>query len=146
MLSSSAKAQSLHCIESVSHLYLEVQIGGTAMSWRYRWHPYSKSACFPFSFTLAYHINLRLSSCDILNILWPHRCKGAQAAFGLQVRNPCYHPGDIRILKAVDVPGCRHLKDCVVFPVRGDRPHPDEMAGGEVLAWAWFGSSCRSTP
>lgn len=47
-----------------------------------------------------------------------------------QTRNPCYHPGDIRVLQVVDVPGCRHLRDCIIFPVKGPRPHADEMAGG----------------
>ena len=44
-------------------------------------------------------------------------------------RNPCLHPGDVRQLEAVDVPGLCHLVDCVVFPRQGSRPHPNEMAG-----------------
>ncbi|KAJ3044743.1 Protein rrf1 [Rhizophlyctis rosea] len=48
------------------------------------------------------------------------------------MRNPCYHPGDIRILRAVPCPALCHLRDCVVFPVLGDRPHPDEMSGGDL--------------
>ena len=46
-------------------------------------------------------------------------------------RNPCLHPGDVRELEAVDVPELHHLIDCVVFPRKGPRPHPNEMAGKE---------------
>ena len=33
-------------------------------------------------------------------------------------RNPCYHPGDIRVLKLVRSDRYTHLVDCVVFPVQ----------------------------
>lgn len=46
-------------------------------------------------------------------------------------RNPCLHPGDVRQLEAVDKPQFGHLVDCIVFPRRGQRPHPNEMAGDE---------------
>ncbi|KAB2620081.1 RNA-dependent RNA polymerase 1 [Pyrus ussuriensis x Pyrus communis] len=47
-------------------------------------------------------------------------------------RNPCLHPGDIRVLTAVDVPALHHMVDCVVFPQKGERPHPDECSGGDL--------------
>ncbi|UJR27682.1 hypothetical protein I4U23_008960 [Adineta vaga] len=47
-------------------------------------------------------------------------------------RNPCFHPGDIRKLKAVDVPALRCLKNVIVFPMDGLRPHPMEMSGGDL--------------
>ena len=36
-------------------------------------------------------------------------------------KNPCLHPGDIRKLKAVNVPGLRHMVDCLVIPQKGHR-------------------------
>ncbi|XP_062225862.1 probable RNA-dependent RNA polymerase 2 [Phragmites australis] len=49
-------------------------------------------------------------------------------------KNPCLHPGDIRVLEAVYDPGldARGLVDCVVFPQRGERPHPNECSGGDL--------------
>lgn len=39
----------------------------------------------------------------------------------LVAKNPCLHPGDIRVLKAVNVPALHHMVDCVVFPQKGTR-------------------------
>lgn len=36
-------------------------------------------------------------------------------------KNPCLHPGDVRVLTAVDVPSLHHMVDCVVFPQKGPR-------------------------
>ena len=36
-------------------------------------------------------------------------------------KNPCLHPGDLRVLQAVDVWDLHHLVDCVVFPQKGKR-------------------------
>lgn len=47
-------------------------------------------------------------------------------------RNPSLHPGDIRVVEAVDVPGLRHLKNVVVFPQRGDRDIPSMCSGGDL--------------
>ncbi|KAK8448965.1 hypothetical protein SEVIR_7G137100v4 [Setaria viridis] len=49
-------------------------------------------------------------------------------------KNPCLHPGDVRVLEAIYDPGldARGLVDCVVFPQRGDRPHPNECSGGDL--------------
>ena len=47
-------------------------------------------------------------------------------------RNPSLHPGDIRVVCAVDVPELHHLKDVVVFPRIGDRPVPNMLAGGDL--------------
>ncbi|KHN98806.1 suppressor of ascus dominance [Metarhizium album ARSEF 1941] len=47
-------------------------------------------------------------------------------------RNPSLHPGDIRVVEAVDNPELRHLKDVVVFPSKGDRPVPHMLSGGDL--------------
>lgn len=47
-------------------------------------------------------------------------------------RNPSLHPGDIRIVKAVDCPKLRHLRDVVVLPQLGARPLADMCSGGDL--------------
>ncbi|CAF1239013.1 unnamed protein product [Adineta steineri] len=47
-------------------------------------------------------------------------------------KNPCLYPGDIRILKAIDVPHLHHLHDCIVFPCNGNRPHTNEISGSDL--------------
>ncbi|XP_042505270.1 RNA-dependent RNA polymerase 6-like [Macadamia integrifolia] len=53
-------------------------------------------------------------------------------------KNPCLHPGDIRILEAVDVPGLHHLVDCLVFPQKGERPHSNEASGSDLDGDQYF--------
>lgn len=64
-------------------------------------------------------------------------------------KNPCLYPGkenkrkiiliknifylgDIRVLKAVDIPHLHHLHDCIVFPCNGLRPHTNEISGSDL--------------
>lgn len=47
-------------------------------------------------------------------------------------RNPSLHPGDIRVVRAVNVPGLKHLKDVVVLPQTGDRDVASMCSGGDL--------------
>ncbi|KAK0656443.1 RNA dependent RNA polymerase-domain-containing protein [Cercophora newfieldiana] len=47
-------------------------------------------------------------------------------------RNPSLHPGDIRVVRAVDSPKLRHIRDVVIFPRNGDRDIPSMCSGGDL--------------
>jgi len=53
-------------------------------------------------------------------------------------RSPCLHPGDLRVLKPRMIPELTHLMDVVVFPANGNRPHPNEMSGGDLDGDLYF--------
>jgi len=48
------------------------------------------------------------------------------------VRNPAFHPGDIRVVKAVDCDDLLHLHDVVVLPANGDRDLASQCSGGDL--------------
>lgn len=50
----------------------------------------------------------------------------------LLTRSPMLHPGDIRMVRGVDVPELKHLKDCVVMPQNGDRDIASMCSGGDL--------------
>lgn len=50
----------------------------------------------------------------------------------LLARNPSLHPGDIRVVRGVDVPDLRHIKDAVVLPQTGDRDIASMCSGGDL--------------
>ncbi|KAL5544244.1 hypothetical protein UlMin_008028 [Ulmus minor] len=55
-------------------------------------------------------------------------------------KNPCLHPGDIRVLEAIfDVQlEEKGLVDCLIFPQKGKRPHPNECSGGDLDGDLYF--------
>ncbi|KAK7283081.1 hypothetical protein RIF29_12346 [Crotalaria pallida] len=58
--------------------------------------------------------------------------------FVVIAKNPCLHPGDVRVLEAVDAPGLHHLHDCLVFPQKGFRPHTNEASGSDLDGDLYF--------
>ncbi|UJR36496.1 hypothetical protein I4U23_029217 [Adineta vaga] len=50
----------------------------------------------------------------------------------LVTKNPAHFPGDVRILRAVDCSALHHLQECIVFPAKGARPHPNEISGSDL--------------
>lgn len=55
-------------------------------------------------------------------------------------KNPCLHPGDIRVLQAVYDPKLDGMgsSDCLIFPRKGQRPHPNECSGGDLDGDQYF--------
>jgi len=47
-------------------------------------------------------------------------------------KNPCRHPGDLRVLRAVNNESLHHLYDVLVFPQQGSRPHASEISGSDL--------------
>ena len=47
-------------------------------------------------------------------------------------RNPSLHPGDVRVVRAVDKPELYHCKNCAVLPQTGDRDLPNMCSGGDL--------------
>ncbi|GLJ11696.1 hypothetical protein SUGI_0174890 [Cryptomeria japonica] len=55
-------------------------------------------------------------------------------------KNPCLHPGDIRVLLAKNTLKLHHMIDCIVFPQHGRRPHPNECSGSDLDGDLYFTS------
>jgi hypothetical protein len=50
-------------------------------------------------------------------------------------RSPAFHPGDVQLANAVDVPEdspLRQLHNCVVFSQKGSRDLPSQLSGGDL--------------
>ncbi|KAK1565007.1 hypothetical protein Q3G72_016739 [Acer saccharum] len=58
----------------------------------------------------------------------------------LVTKNPCLHPGDIRVLDAIYKVELaeKGLVDCILFPQQGKRPHPNECSGGDLDGDIYF--------
>ena len=55
------------------------------------------------------------------------------------MRSPGYHPGDVLVLRLTDnKQGYENLRDCLVLPVKGPRPHAFECAGGALNGDKFF--------
>ncbi|XP_062212371.1 probable RNA-dependent RNA polymerase SHL2 [Phragmites australis] len=82
-----------------------------------------------------------LNNCFVKHGLeFPSANKNADVIVGMVViaKNPCLHPGDVRILEAVDVHELHHLVDCLVFPKKGERPHANEASGSDLDGDLYF--------
>ena len=85
--------------------------------------------------------------CDLLQVLEYGECFFRPMIHGKPqtvcgkvtvAKNPCYLLGGVRVLKAVDKPHLEHLVDCIVFPTKGKRPHPSEIAGSDLDGDQYF--------
>jgi len=56
----------------------------------------------------------------------------------LVTRNPCTHPGDLRLMNAVDKEELRYLSNVIVFSSKGQRPACNMMAGGDLDGDVYF--------
>ncbi|KAJ3025035.1 UNVERIFIED_CONTAM: putative ATP-dependent RNA helicase dhr2 [Siphonaria sp. JEL0065] len=86
--------------------------------------------------------DLLFGVCDHRGILKPGQCfvqilrpnAKSQVLTGkiAAMRNPCYHPGDIVVLEAVDVEAFHYVQNAIVFCTTGDRPDADVCSGGDL--------------
>ena len=53
-------------------------------------------------------------------------------------RSPSLHPGDIKVLNAVNNPFLSHFKNVIVFSKRGSRPTFNQLSGGDLDGDRYF--------
>ncbi|CAF0893708.1 unnamed protein product [Adineta ricciae] len=65
----------------------------------------------------------------------------------LVTKNPCLWPGDFRRLQAVRNPRLEKcMRDVIVFPINGSRPHSNEIAGSDLDGdqyWVYWGDDFK---
>lgn len=89
---------------------------------------------------------IQVSNPSLQNCFSKHGSRFSEVKKDLQIikglvivaKNPCLHPGDIRILEAVDSPKLHHLFDCLIFPQKGERPHTNEASGSDLDGDLYF--------
>lgn len=69
--------------------------------------------------------------CQVSDPMNPGRVKVKEGICFI-ARNPSLHPGDIRVVRAVDVPALHHLKDVLVLPQTGDYDLAGMCSGGDL--------------
>lgn len=62
-------------------------------------------------------------------------------------KNPCLWPGDVRRFEAVSNPKLEAcMRDVIVFPTNGERPHSNEISGSDLDGdqyWVYWGNRFR---
>lgn len=58
-------------------------------------------------------------------------------------KNPVMHPGDIRLIRCVDVPQLHYLRDVIVFSKKGPRPVFNQCSGSDLDGDIFLVSWCR---
>lgn len=53
-------------------------------------------------------------------------------------KNPCMHPGDLRIMNAIYDQSLLHMIDCIVFPSKGSRPITNMCSGSDLDGDLYF--------
>ncbi|KAL3746578.1 hypothetical protein ACJRO7_015525 [Eucalyptus globulus] len=89
---------------------------------------------------------IQVSTPALENCFIKHGCRFTETKKNQKVIKGCavvakssrLHPGDIRILEAVDAPDLHHLYDCLVFPQNGERPHPNGASGSDFDGELYF--------
>ncbi|PIA33208.1 hypothetical protein AQUCO_04200156v1, partial [Aquilegia coerulea] len=82
----------------------------------------------------SFNLHMPFTVCDNGSDKCNYICRGKVVV----AKNPCLHPGDVRVLQAVNVPSLNHMVDCVVFPQKGFRPHPNECSGSDLDGDLYF--------